>query len=191
MKRSVLLVLGLLMWPLAGSTPVAEATGAGACTISGTMTFRTASLGAQEGSWAIEPAVISCQGLYNAYERILGPGEFSGSGTYTTLPGPPKGTEAPNSCVHNSGFGTVDYTVLTAGYDVHLTEPQDYTLNGASGTFNTTSLHGTFQVLPPYDGDCMSTPVTKAFFVAQAALVRFYPEDPTRRLPRIPPGGHR
>jgi len=32
----------------------------------------------------------------------------------------------------------------------------------------------------------VTKPVTKAFFVAQAVLVRFYREDPIQRLPDLP-----
>jgi len=142
------------------------------------MTFTAASVDAPHGSWAIDPAVISCQGLYNGYERILGPGSFSGSGTYAAFP--PVG----GSCLHNVGSGTVDYRVLTSASDVHLKEPHAYTLLGATGVFDSPSLKGTFQVMAPYEGDCVTRPVTKAFFVAQAVLLRFYPEDPTNRLPK-------
>jgi hypothetical protein len=38
--------------------------------------------------------------------------------------------------------------------------------------------------MAPYDGNCVTKPVTKALFVAQAVLTRFYPEDPTNRLPK-------
>jgi hypothetical protein len=177
-KRSIVLVLGLVAWPLVGLAPVADATGAGACTITGTMTFTASSVMAPQGRWAIDPAVLSCQGVYNGYERILGPGKFSGAGTYTAFP------PAGGSCLHNVGSGTVDYTVLTSASDVHLVEPHAYTLLGPAGTFETSSLRGTFQVMAPYEGDCVTKPVTKALFVAQAVLTRFYPEDPTNRLPK-------
>jgi hypothetical protein len=177
-KRTTLLVLAVVALPLVGFGPVADATGAAACTISGTMTFTAASVEASQGAWAIDPAVISCQGLYNGYERILGPGAFSGAGTYTAFPA------AGGSCLHHIGVGTVDYTVLTSASDVHLVEPHAYTLLGPTGTFESPSLRGSFQVMAPYDGDCVTKPVTKALFVAQAVLTRFYPEDPTNRLPK-------
>ncbi len=172
-------MLGLVMLPFVGSVPDADATGAGACTISGTISFSPASPDAAEGAWHIDPAVISCQGLYNGYERILGPGSFRGSGVYTAFP------PGSGSCLHNIGTGTVDYTVLTTAYDVRLIEPHAYTLAGV-GTFNPPSLRGTFQVMPPYDGDCVTKPVTRALFVAQAMLVRFYPPDPNRYIPKLP-----
>jgi hypothetical protein len=155
-KRTTLLVLAVVALPLVGFGPVADATGAAACTISGTMTFTAASVEASQGAWAIDPAVISCQGLYNGYERILGPGAFSGAWTYTAFPA------AGGSCLHHIGVGTVDYTVLTSASDVHLVEPHAYTLLGPTGTFESPSLRGSFQVMAPYDGDCVTEPVTKA-----------------------------
>lgn len=178
MKRPIVLVLGLLFLPFAAVAPAADATGAGACTITGNINFSAASLTATDGKWSIEPAVISCQGLYNGYERILGPGTFTGSGTYTAVPGP------GGSCLHQVGAGTADFTVLTSKYDVHLVERQAYALVGSAGKFDTDSLHGTFEVLPPFEGDCLTKPLTRALFVAQAVLLRFVPPDPSRYYPR-------
>ena len=45
------------------------------------------------------------------------------------------------------------------------------------GRFTTPSLNGTFQVAPS-SGDCVTKSVTSAVFVAEAALVRFVPPDP-------------
>lgn len=42
-----------------------------------------------------------------------------------------------------------------------------------TGAFSTPTLRGTFQVTPPYDGDCQTTPLTKALFFAEASMVRF------------------
>ena len=180
MKRSILLVLGLVTLSLVGLAPVADATGAGACTITGTMTFTTSSVTATEGRWAIEPAVISCQGIYRGYSRILGPGSFFGAGTYTAFPA------AGGSCLHHIGSGEIDYRVLTSASDVHLVEPHAYTLLGPTGNFQSPSLRGSFQLVGPYEGDCVTKPVTKALFVAQAVLTRFYREDPIQRLPDLP-----
>jgi len=178
-RRSVGLVLGLAMVvPLAGFVPPAQATGGGGCTITGTISFSRTAPTATDGRWSIEPAVIDCKGLYNGYRRFNGPGPFTGSGTYTALP------PGDDHCFHQSGSGTVDYRFPTTGDDIHLVEPQDYTLVGAAGTFSTPSLHGIFQMSPPYEGDCLTKPLTKALFVAQATLVRFYPPDPNRYLPR-------
>jgi hypothetical protein len=175
-KRTVRLALALASLPLIGFVPPAEATGAAACTISGTITFLPSDNTTAQGAWMIGPAVISCQGLFNGYERILGPGTFSGAGSYTALPG------GSGHCLRNVGSGTVDYTFPTTGADVHLVEPNDYTLAGV-GTFSTPSLRGTFEVTPPYEGDCLTKPITKALFLAQTTLVRFVPPDPNRYLP--------
>ena len=176
MKRAVALLLGLTMAPLVGPVPAAQATGAGVCTISGTISFTHSPVRATQGLWNIE-GVLNCQGLYNGYRRFNGPGTFAGSGTYTALP------LGNGSCLHHDGSGTVDYRFPTTGDDIHLVEPQDYTLVGAAGTFTTPSLRGAFQITPPFEGDCVTTPLTRALFVAEATLVRFYPPDPNRYLP--------
>ena len=177
MKRSVALVLGLMLLPLAGLVPAAQATGAGACTISGTISFARSAPSATRGLWSIE-GIINCQGLYNGYRRFNGPGTFAGSGSYTALP------VGSGPCLGHDGTGTVDYRFPTTGDDIHLVEPQDYSLVGAAGTFSTPSLRGTFEITPPWEGDCVTTPLTKALFVAEATLVRFYPPDPNRYLPQ-------
>lgn len=176
MNRVVRLAVGVASVPLVGFVPAAHATGVSACTITGTITFSSSATDVTQGTWTIDPAVISCHGLFNGYDRIVGPGRFTGSGSYTALPG---GT---GECLRNIGSGTVDYTFPTSASDVHLVERQDYTLAGV-GAFSTPSLRGTFQVTPPYDGDCLTAPVTKALFVAQASLVRFVPPDPDRFSP--------
>ena len=129
------------------------------------------------GRWTIDPAVIDCFGLYNGYRRFNGPGSFTGTGSYTALP------FGKGPCLHQAGTGTVDYRFPTTGDDIHLVEPQDYTLVGAAGTFTTPSLRGTFQITPPWDGDCITKPLTTALFLAEVTLVRFYPPDPDRYLP--------
>jgi hypothetical protein len=174
-KRTILLAVGLTMSPFVGPVPHAGATGTAACTITGTITFSAGSLAALEGLWAIGPAVLSCQGLFNGYERILGPGSFSGSGTYQALP------DGSGTCLRNFGTGTLDYAFPTSQADIHLVEPGSYTLAGA-GAFTSPSLRGTFQVAP-VEGDCVTEPVTSAVFVAQVSLVRFNPPDSNRLLP--------
>jgi hypothetical protein len=168
-------VVGLVIPLLAGFVPAARATGGGACMITGTISFARSTLVRGEGLWNLE-GIISCQGLYNGYRRFNGPGTFAGSGSYTAL-------SAGRPCLHRSGTGTVDYRFPTTGDDIHLVEPQSYTLVGAAGTFTTPSLTGAFQISPPYEGDCVTTPITRALFVAEATLVRFYPPDPNRFLP--------
>jgi hypothetical protein len=172
-QRSIRWAVGLVVLALVGWVPPAAATGTAVCSISGTITFSHSELTSTDGTWAIGPAVINCHGPYNGYERIIGPGQFSGAGTYQAFPG---GT---GTCLHSIGSGTVRYGFPTTAYDIRLVEPHSYTLAGA-GAFSTPSLKGTFQVTPPYDGDCVTKPVTTALFVAQAWLLRFYPPDPER-----------
>ena len=129
MKRTIVLAVGLALASLVGPVPDAAATGTAACTVSGTITFSAGSLAALEGVWAIGPAVISCHGLFNGYERILGPGSFTGSGTYQALP------DGSGTCLRNLGTGTLDYGFPTSQADIHLVEPGSYTLAGA-GAFD-------------------------------------------------------
>jgi hypothetical protein len=178
-KRSIRWVTGLMVLALVGSVPPAVATGTAVCTISGTITFSHSELTTTEGFWTIGPAVINCQGPYNGYERITGPGSFAGSGRYTAFP------YGSGTCLHSVGKGTVEYGFPTTAYDIRLVEPNNYTLVGA-GAFSSPSLKGTFEVAPPYDGDCVTKPVTTALFVAQGWLLRFYPPDPDRYKPEKP-----
>jgi hypothetical protein len=171
--------LGALTLGLTGFVPPAGATGTAACAISGTITFSHSELTTTAGFWTIGPAVIVCQGPYNGYERITGPGTFAGSGTYTAFP------YGSGTCLHSIGKGTIQYGFPTTAYDIRLVEPNNYVLAGA-GTFSSPSLKGTFEVTPPYDGDCLTKPVTKALFVAQGWLFRFFPPDPDRYKPRKP-----
>jgi hypothetical protein len=170
-----LLALGVLLLPLYAA-PTAHAAGLVACTITGTIRFFPSSDDRMQGAWNVGPAVIDCRGLFRGLERILGPGSFSGSGTYAALP---TGT---GSCLHHVGSGTVDYWLFTSGSDVHLKEPHSFVLAGA-GTFTTPTLRGTFLVTPPGDGDCLTKPVTRALFVAQA-VVSAHPRSIDRGVPR-------
>lgn len=165
MKRW-LISLGLAALPIVGTVSTAEATGGAACTITGTINFEPSPVTPAEGTWRIEPAVIDCRGLFRSWDRILGPGVFAGSGAYTTLP------TSEGSCLHNIGSGTVDYWIPTTEADVHINEEHNFVLAGA-GVFLTPTLRGTFQVTPPYDGDCVTKPVTRALFLAEASMVRF------------------
>jgi len=163
-RRQLLLALVLVLWPI-NAAPPAQAAGLAACTITGTIRFFPSSDNRMQGAWSVEPAVIDCRGLFRGWERILRPGSFSGSGTYAALP---TGT---GTCLHHVGSGTVDYWIFTSEADVHLKEPQSFVLAG-TGTFSTPSLRATFQLTPPTDGDCVTKPVTRALFIAQATLVR-------------------
>lgn len=160
----MLLLSSLLAW-----APPAGAVGAGVCTISGTINFTPTPQAPAHGGWSIEPAVIDCHGVCNKRERILGGGSFTGSGTYTTAAG--QGT-----CLHHVASGTVDYMIRTSEQDVHVVEPQAFVLAGA-GSFTTPTLQGTFQLTPTHDGEgqCVTEPVTKAFFLAEGLMVRFRP----------------
>jgi hypothetical protein len=169
--RSVraVLALGFLLFTVPAA-PTAHAAGFAACTITGTIKFFPSSDNRMQGAWNIDPAVIDCRGLFDVEgrQRILRPGSFSGSGTYAALP------IESGTCLHHVGSGTVGYWLFTSEADVHLKEPQSFVLAGV-GTFSTPILRATFQVTPPSDGDCVTRPVTKALFVAQAAMVRFRP----------------
>ncbi|HEV7862624.1 MAG TPA: hypothetical protein VGR20_07990 [Acidimicrobiia bacterium] len=169
MKRSIALLTGLALAACLASVPPAEATAGGLCTISGTINFSPSTDAPSEGRWSIAPAVIDCRGLFNGWERILGPGSFTALGSYQTL------QSARGSCLRQLGPGTVDYWIPTSEQDVHLIEPHSFLLAGA-GAFTTPSLRGTFQI-PLHEGNCLTAPVTKGLFVAQVALVR------TRRPP--------
>jgi hypothetical protein len=181
MKRTLAWAMALATLPFVGFVSPAGATGAAACTISGTITFTHSANTTTEGVWTIAPAIISCNGLFNGYERILGPGKFTGTGSYSALPG------GSGTCLRNVGSGAVDYTFPTTASDVHLHEPNEYTLDGV-GTLSSPSLKGTFQMTPPFEGDCVTKPITRALFLAEASLVRFVPPDPNRYLPpkRLP-----
>jgi hypothetical protein len=166
------LLTGLALVPFFASAPAAEATGAAACTISGTITFSPSAAAPSEGGWNISPAAIDCQGLFNVkgYERILRPGSFAGSGSYQTVP------SGRGSCLRQLGHGTVDFWIPTSEQDVHLVEPHDFILAGA-GAFTTPTLRGTFQI-PLHEGNCVTAPATRALFLAQVALVRYNPPAP-------------
>ena len=145
--------------------PGAGAYGGGVCRITGRIVFSPRSAG--EGGWSIEDGVIDCAGvLSGGNKRILGPGQFQGSGSYSSaLPA------AGGACPAQAGSGTVEYRIPTSGGYLVVNEPDSYTLVGV-GSFATPTLHGTFEVAPPYDGDCVSKPMTGATFVAQASLYR-------------------
>jgi hypothetical protein len=142
------------------------------CTISGTINFSPSPQTPTQGGWSIDPAVIECRGLFRGWDRILRAGSFTGSGSYST------GRDSRGTCLHRVGWGTVDYMIHTAEQDVHMVEPHDFVVTGA-GTFTTPTLSGTSQVVPPYSGqgNCLTTPVTKAFLFAQVVMARL----PSRR----------
>jgi hypothetical protein len=176
-KRFVVLLAGLVVLPLVGWVPPAEA-GAATCTITGTISFAPpAPAAAAFGAWSINPGAITCYGLHKGPERFLGQGPFSGSGTYTLLSG-------GGFCLNQVGQGRVEYTIPTSGPGptLHVREATQFVLAGA-GRFTTPTMQGSVVVTPPYEGDCVSTPVTRATFVAKVLLVRDVPFDGT-------PDGH-
>lgn len=172
--RSLSWSLALVALPLLGLPQPAEATGAVVCSISGTIEFSPSSPAATERTWHIKTAVIDCHGLFRATDRVLGPGPFSGSGSYSVAHG-------GGPCLQQIGSGTVDYLIPTSEQDVHVTEQGSFILAGA-GSFDTPSLRGTFQVTSPENGDCVTKPVTTAFFLAQGVMVRFRTPQPLEQV---------
>jgi hypothetical protein len=157
---AVLAVVGLAVF---GLSPRADAVGYGACTIVGTISFSSQTVTA--GTWTIGPATLDCQGVIGKRARIIGRGPLRGSGTYSALP---PGNEA---CLRQTGTGNVAYEIPTASGKILVKEPENHTLAGA-GVFDTPTLRGPFQLSPPYDGDCLTKPVSRASFVAQVLLYR-------------------
>jgi hypothetical protein len=171
--KRVVAVLAVVALPVLGFSSTAGAIEEGACTISGTITFSSQAPSA--GVWTIGPAVIDCQGLVAARRLITGRGPFRGSGSFAAL------APGDSGCLRQAGSGTLEYKIPTTAGDIVITEPENHTLAGI-GSFNTPRLHGSFQVAPPYDGDCLTKPISRATFLAQVVLYG-YP----RELPQ-PPG---
>jgi hypothetical protein len=154
---------GLLVLALAGWAPSAGALGGGVCRIGGRISFTPTSDTA--GDWRIADGVIDCQGLLSGGKtRILGAGPFTGSGTYSALGG-------GGACLHQAGTGMLDYRVPTSGGVIFFSEPGAYTLVGA-GALTSPTLRGTFSLVPPFNGDCVTKPVTSATFASQVVLYR-------------------
>ena len=170
-KRFVaaLAVVGLAVF---GLTPRADAVGYGACTIVGSISFSSQT--PSSGTWTIGPATLDCQGIIGKRARITGRGPIRGSGTYNAL-------ASGDGCLRQNGTGKVEYAIPTASGTINVSEPATHTLAGA-GLFDTPSLHGTFQLPPPYDGDCVTKPVSRATFVAQLILYR----NPRQFPPPVP-----
>jgi hypothetical protein len=169
-KQPTAFLIGITIAASLAVAPPASAAGAGACTISGTISFQPS---AGDGLWEISPALMECRGVFNGWERILGPGAFKGSGTYRPVP------TAGGDCLHSFATGTIDYWIPTSEQDVHLTEPHDFMLSQA-GEFRTPTLRGGFQIIRP-DDDCLTTSTFKAIFLAQVTLARF--RSPLVRAP--------
>jgi hypothetical protein len=170
-------LLALMAGPVVGVAPAAHSVGEGACTISGTISFSPSGQAAAEGAWRIGPAILDCQGIVAARHRIIGRGPFRGSGTFNLLPG------GAGSCVNQAGTGTIEYTIPTSGGDILVNEPDQYTTAGA-GTLHTPTLNGSLEILPPYEGDCVTKPITRATFLAEVVLLRYPREAPQPPHPR-------
>jgi hypothetical protein len=169
--KRIIAVLALVVLPAIGFAPPADAVGYGGCTIVGTITFATADVVATTGNWTIGPATLDCQGIIGRRARITGRGPLRGQGKFTALP-PGEG-----ACFRQNGTGSVEYEIPTASGTIKVTEGESHTLAGL-GVFETPTLHGSFQLPPPYDGDCLTKPLRRATFVAQVTLVRYPREIP-------------
>jgi hypothetical protein len=171
--RRIVLLGAVVATSVVGFVPAASGLGGAACVISGTITFTPPPSEAPAGSpgaWNIGPGQIQCNGIINGY-RIWGTGPFTGSGTYTSLP------VADSTCghlVHHVGVGNVDYLMRSAAMLFRVRETKRFVLAGA-GEFTTPTLRGALELLPPYDGDCVTKPITRATFVAQARYLRTEP----------------
>ena len=170
--------LSLVVLSVLGFSPAADAVGYGGCTISGTITFSSSSKTLSEGTWRIGPAILDCQGIVASRRFITGRGPFTGSGAFSEL------SAGTGGACRQSGTGTVEYTVPTSGGDIHVSEPDTYTVIGV-GAFTTPSLRGTVQIVPA-SGDCVTGPVTKATFLAEVTLYRYPRELPAPKLPGVP-----
>jgi hypothetical protein len=171
--RRILLLGAIVAMSVVGFVPAASGLGGAVCVISGTISFAPPSAESPAGSpgaWNIGPAQIQCNGIINGY-RIWGTGPFTGSGTYTSLPA------AGSACghlAHHVGIGDVDYLMRSAAMLFRVREAKRFVLAGA-GEFSTPTLRGALQLLPPYDGDCVTKPITRATFLAQARYLRTEP----------------
>ncbi len=161
--RRLILLLAALVPSVVGVAPAAQALGGAACVITGTIEFEAPSATAGSGVWHIGPGQIECNGVTNGY-RIFGTGPFTGTGTYTGLP------VGSGSCLHHIGMGTVDYVIRSGAMVFRVREAKRFVLAGA-GEFATPTLRGSLQLLPPYEGDCLIKPVTRATFIAQGFFV--------------------
>ena len=173
MGRRILLLIAVMAMSVVGFVPAAQGLGGAACLISGTITFTPPAAGASAespGAWEIGPAQIQCNGIINGY-RMWGTGFFTGSGTYTS---PPAAGNACGHLVHLVGTGNVDYLMRSAAMIFRVRESKQFILAGA-GEFSTPSLRGAMQLLPPYDGDCATKPITRATFLAQGRYLRTEP----------------
>ena len=165
LRHRILLLLTAIVASTVGFVPTADAWGTAACLITGTISFESPSATAataKSGVWTIGPGQIECNGATAGY-RIFGTGPFTGSGTYTALPD-------GGACFHHVGTGTVDYEIRSGAMIFHIQEAKRFLLAGA-GEFTTPTLRGSLQLAPPFEGDCLTTPVTRATFIAQGFML--------------------
>jgi hypothetical protein len=175
-RRLLLLLCAIVPTLAVGFVPPASALGGAVCLISGTITFDHPAIAAgSTGAWSIGPGQISCNGIIKGY-RIFGSGPFTGAGTYEALP---VGTGA---CLHHVGTGMVDYVMRSGAMVWRMREEQRLILAGA-GEIATPTLRGPAKLAPPYEGDCLTKPVRRAFFAAEVVMINHHgtilPEVPT------------
>lgn len=179
MGRRLLILLCALLPTVVGFVPPAQALGGATCLITGTIAFsRPSATGdsGDSGTWTISPGQISCNGIIKGY-RIYGTGPFTGSGTYAALP------VAGGPCLQHVGTGSVDYVMRSGAMVWHMQEAQRFVL-AAAGEIATPTLRGPAKLAPPYEGDCVTKPVTRALFAAEVVMINHHgtilPRDPLR-----------
>jgi hypothetical protein len=166
--RRLLILLAALVPTVVGFVPPAQALGGAACLISGTITFSrpAGATTGETGTWNIGPGQITCNGVIKGF-RIFGSGPFTGSGSYEALP------VAGGPCLQHIGTGMVDYVMRSGAMVWHMQEAQRFVL-AAAGEIATPTLRGPAKLVPPYEGDCVTKPVTRAFFAAEVVMVNHH-----------------
>ena len=169
MGRRLLILLTGIVSTVVGFVPPAHALGGAACLITGTISFAKPSAMAatgDSGTWEIGPGQITCNGVIKGY-RIFGSGPFTGSGTYAALP------VGGGPCLQHVGTGMVDYVMRSGAMVWHMQEAQRFVL-AAAGELATPTLRGAAKLAPPYEGDCVTKPVTRALFAAEVVMVNHH-----------------
>ena len=168
MGRRLLILLSAIVPTVVGFVPPAQALGGAACLITGTITFSrpAAAAAGDSGTWDIGPGQITCNGAIKGY-RIYGSGPYTGSGSYEALP------VGRGPCLQHVGMGMVDYVMRSGAMVWHMQEAQRFVL-AAAGELATPTLRGPAKLAPPYEGDCVTKPVTRAFFAAEVVMVNHH-----------------
>jgi hypothetical protein len=167
--RRLLILFSAIVPLVVGFITPAHALGGAACLITGTMTFSRPSAAVatgDSGTWNISPGQITCNGIIKGY-RIYGAGPFTGSGTYAALP------VGGGPCLQHVGTGMVDYVMRSGAMVWHMQESQQFVL-AAAGKLATPTLRGPAKLAPPYEGDCVTKPVTRALFAAEVVMVNHH-----------------